>query len=98
MADITHADEYPGRQDSRYQDVPYIETEALHDRFLNGEMLIVDVRSELEYETIHIEVRGRIILLWPTVHLKRNFVFLRKMFRRDSYQLLLQWHNLSEIV
>ena len=47
--------EYPGREDPKYQSVPYIEIEELYQDYLNGNVIIVDVRSELEYNTIHVD-------------------------------------------
>lgn len=62
LAGITSADHYPGREDPRYQDVPYIEMETLYQHFLKDKILIVDVRSHLEYETIHAEGAHHIAL------------------------------------
>ena len=47
--------EYPGREDPKYQNVPYIEIEELYQDYLDGNVIIVDVRSELEYNTIHVD-------------------------------------------
>ena len=51
----TTAIEYPGRQESKYQQVPYIEIADLYQDYLAEKVIIVDVRSQLEYETIHID-------------------------------------------
>ncbi len=42
-----------GREKPKYQRVPYIEIDELYQDYLVGNMIIVDVRSKLEYETIH---------------------------------------------
>lgn len=45
--------EYPGRKEPKYQGVPYIEIDELYQDYLAGNVIIVDVRSRLEYDTIH---------------------------------------------
>jgi rhodanese-related sulfurtransferase len=44
-------DEYPGR--IRYPDIQHIEIDALHQRM--ADVKIVDVRSELEFNTLHVK-------------------------------------------
>ena len=44
------AEEFPGRE--KYPELPYITTEELYQVY--NDVLIVDARSQLEYETIHI--------------------------------------------
>ncbi len=51
----TMAVEYPGRQEPKYHHVSYIEIDDLYQEYLAGNVIIVDVRSQLEYETIHID-------------------------------------------
>lgn len=55
IATVSAEIEYPGRKEPKYQDVPYIEIDELHQDYLDGNIIIVDVRSELEYETIHVD-------------------------------------------
>jgi rhodanese-related sulfurtransferase len=55
LAATALAIEYPGRQEPKYHQVPYIEINDLYQEYLAGNVIIVDVRSQLEYETIHID-------------------------------------------
>ena len=45
--------DFPGRQKEKYKDMQWIEIDELHQIFLDNKVTIVDVRSKLEYETIH---------------------------------------------
>ncbi len=45
--------DFPGRRNPKYKDVQCIEINQLYQDYLNGNVNIVDVRSKLEYETIH---------------------------------------------
>lgn len=45
------ATEFPYRKD--YPGIPTIDTEALYAGYNTGEILIVDVRSKIEYQVIH---------------------------------------------
>lgn len=53
LAATAVAIDYPGREKPKYQSVPYIEIDELYQDYLDGNVIIVDVRSELEYNTIH---------------------------------------------
>jgi predicted sulfurtransferase len=55
MAATAMAVDYPGREHPKYQDVPYIEIDELYQDYLTGSAVIVDVRSKLEYDTIHVD-------------------------------------------
>lgn len=46
--------EFPGRQKEKYKDMQWSEIEELHQDYLDDKVAIIDVRSKLEYETIHI--------------------------------------------
>ncbi len=54
---INHAvlanDDYPGRD--RFTKVPVIETAELVDKIKAGKVVVIDVRSELEYQTLRIK-------------------------------------------
>ncbi len=45
------SDAFPYR--SQYPDVPFVDTEALAAKYAQDEVIIVDVRSNIEYEVIH---------------------------------------------
>jgi predicted sulfurtransferase len=47
--------DYPGRQEQKYKDVPYIGMDQLYKDYIDGKVVIVDVRSKLEFDTIHTE-------------------------------------------
>lgn len=55
LAATAVAIDYPGREKPKYQSVPYIEIDELYQDYLDGNVIIVDVRSELEYNTIHVD-------------------------------------------
>ncbi|MCP4403350.1 MAG: hypothetical protein GY801_39340 [bacterium] len=55
LAATAVAIEYPGREEPKYQSVPYIEIDELYQNYLDGSIVIVDVRSELEYNAIHVD-------------------------------------------
>jgi len=44
---------FPGRTHEKYKDVPYIELEDLHKKF--KDVVVVDVRSKFEYDTLQIK-------------------------------------------
>jgi len=44
---------FPGRSHEKYKSVPYIELEDLHKKF--NDVVIVDVRSKFEYDTLQIK-------------------------------------------
>lgn len=46
--------EFPGRNNPKYQGTSYIEIENLYQDYLKDALIVVDVRSKLEYDTIHI--------------------------------------------
>ena len=46
--------DFPGRQKEKYKDMHWSEIEELHQEYLDSKVAIIDVRSKLEYETIHI--------------------------------------------
>ncbi len=50
-----HAVEFPGRQKAKYKKVQPIEIEALYKDYVEKKVNIIDVRSKLEYDTIHID-------------------------------------------
>ena len=45
--------EFPGRQQEKYKNLRWIDIDQLHKEFVNKTVTLVDVRSKLEYETIH---------------------------------------------
>ncbi len=47
--------DFPGRTMSKYQDVLCIEVDELYQEYRNQNVVIVDTRSQLEYDTIHIK-------------------------------------------
>ncbi len=47
--------EFPGREKDKYRNLQWIEIEQLQQDYINGNVTIVDVRSSLEYDTIHIK-------------------------------------------
>lgn len=47
------AQEFPGR--AEYPGVPYISIEDLHAAYSDGKAVIVDVRSNLEFDTVHVK-------------------------------------------
>ncbi len=49
------AADFPGREKPKYQKASYIEIDNLYKEYSKGEPIIVDVRSKLEYDTIHIK-------------------------------------------
>ena len=51
MGNVCLAEEFPYRKD--YPDVPIVELEDLKAGYDNGSFIIVDVRSSIEFETIH---------------------------------------------
>jgi len=46
---------FPGRQKDKYKNVPYIEMEDLYQEYKNNTIKIIDVRSKLEFDTIHLK-------------------------------------------
>jgi rhodanese-related sulfurtransferase len=52
---LAQSGEYPGREHPCYQNVPYIELDKLYQEYRQNNMIVVDVRSQLEFETIHID-------------------------------------------
>ena len=50
-----HAVEFPGRQKAKYKSVQPIEIEELYTDYVENRVNIIDVRSRLEYDTIHID-------------------------------------------
>lgn len=50
---ISNAIEFPGRAD--YPGIPTISLEDLQTAYSNGKAMVVDVRSGLEYDTVHIK-------------------------------------------
>jgi predicted sulfurtransferase len=47
--------EFPGRQKTKYKSVQPIEIEELYQDYVDNKVNIIDVRSKLEYDTIHID-------------------------------------------
>lgn len=45
--------DFPERQKEKYKNMDYIEVDELYQDYLDNNVTIVDVRSRLEYETIH---------------------------------------------
>jgi rhodanese-related sulfurtransferase len=52
-ADKEKDEGFPGRSHEKYKDIPYIELEDLHKKY--KDMIIVDVRSKFEYDTLQIK-------------------------------------------
>lgn len=52
-ATMASAEEFPGR--AKYPGVPYISLEELHAAYSSGNAVVVDVRSNLEYDAVHIK-------------------------------------------
>lgn len=50
---MAFADEFPLRKD--FPELQPISTEELAEKYANGEVAVVDVRSQFEYETIHVK-------------------------------------------
>lgn len=48
---LAAAEDFPYRE--KYPDVPTISTQDLFDKYKQGEMIIVDVRSDIEFSAIH---------------------------------------------
>jgi len=48
-------DEFPGR--AKYKKIPYIELEDLYNKI--NDVVVVDVRSKLEFETLRIKTAGQ---------------------------------------
>lgn len=46
--------DFPGRQQAKYQNLKTIDIEELHRDFLDHKAVVIDVRSRLEFDTIHI--------------------------------------------
>lgn len=47
--------EFPAREKEKYKSVPYIEIDTLYEDFKANQVVIVDVRSDLEFNTIHVD-------------------------------------------
>jgi predicted sulfurtransferase len=47
--------EFPGRSLPEYKGLQTIEIDELHKGLQNGKVAVVDVRSKLEFDTIHIK-------------------------------------------
>lgn len=47
--------DFPGRSKEKYKSVPFIEIQSLHKDYKGDQVIIVDVRSDLEYNTIHVD-------------------------------------------
>ena len=52
FATALEKDEYPGRR--LYPGVDFIELENFHDKLVNDQVILIDVRSTFEYDTLHI--------------------------------------------
>ena len=55
LAGPVAAVEFPGRQEEKYKALKTIEIDELRKNFLEHNVVIIDVRSKLEYDTIHIK-------------------------------------------
>jgi rhodanese-related sulfurtransferase len=57
MLQAAHVDaaEFPGRSLPEYKGLKTIEIDELHQGLQNGKVSVVDVRSKLEFDTIHIK-------------------------------------------
>ena len=49
------ATEFPARSMDKYQKVPFIEIDTLYNDYKADKVIIVDVRSDLEFNTIHVD-------------------------------------------
>ena len=47
--------DFPGRQEAKYSQLKTIEIDALHKDYLDHKAIIIDVRSTLEFDTIHVK-------------------------------------------
>lgn len=47
--------EFLARYDPRYLSLTFIDTDDVYQEYLQDKAVIVDVRSKLEYETIHVK-------------------------------------------
>ena len=45
--------EFPGRHEAKYKNVQCIEIDDLYKEYTNNNITLVDVRSQLEFDTIH---------------------------------------------
>jgi predicted sulfurtransferase len=45
--------DFPGRHEEKYKNVQCIEIDDLHKEYTNNNITLVDVRSQLEFDTIH---------------------------------------------
>lgn len=75
--------EFPGRD--RFPDIPYIELDNLNARY--DQVVIVDARSELEYNTLHVKNAINIPLSSP------DFVERMKGLRSESNKTIVTYCN-----
>ncbi len=47
--------DFPARQEAKYQNVAFIDIDDLYQEYLQGNTVIVDVRSKLEYDTVRVK-------------------------------------------
>lgn len=45
--------DFPGRREAKYKNVQSIEIDDLYKEYTNNNITLVDVRSQLEFDTIH---------------------------------------------
>jgi predicted sulfurtransferase len=55
MAASSYAVEFPARSNPKYKDCSFIEIDELYKDYTQNKVVIVDVRSKLEFDTIHPE-------------------------------------------
>ena len=55
IATLAAAVEFPARAKEKYKEVPYIEIDTLFEDYKADNVVIVDVRSDLEFNTIHVD-------------------------------------------
>lgn len=52
---VSMAVDFPARSNPKYVHVPPVEIETLYNDYISRRVVIVDVRSKIEYDTIHID-------------------------------------------
>ncbi len=52
LSGVAYGEEFPGR--AQYTDTQYIDITDLHQSLIDNSIIVVDVRSQLEFDTIHV--------------------------------------------
>ena len=61
-------EDFPGRSNKKYKDVPYIEIKDLRNKF--NDTIVVDARSKFEYDTLRIKGSVNIPVAFDTFEKK----------------------------